>query len=45
MTVSSLAQVVPWVLSFGQHAKVLGPKELKDRVKEEIKIMSKAYNL
>ena len=45
MTVSSLAQVVPWVLSFGQHAKVIGPKELKDRVKEAIKIMSKAYNL
>jgi len=45
MTVSALDQVIPWVLSFGQRAKVIKPKELKDRVKEEIKIMSKTYNL
>ncbi len=45
MTVSALVQVVPWVLGFGQHAKVIKPKELKDRVKEEIKIMVETYNL
>ncbi|KMP10702.1 hypothetical protein UR09_05480 [Candidatus Nitromaritima sp. SCGC AAA799-A02] len=45
MTVSALDQVVPWVLSFGQRAKVLKPRELKDMVKEEIKIMSKTYKI
>ena len=45
MTVSALDQVVPWVLSFGQLAKVLKPQELKDMVKEEIQNMTKTYKL
>lgn len=45
MTVNALDQVVPWVLGFGQRAKVIKPKDLKDRIKEEVKIMAKAYNI
>lgn len=43
MTVSSLTQVVPWVLSFGKHAKVIEPPELKKSVYEEISAMAKHY--
>lgn len=45
MSVSALDQVVPWVLSFGQHAKVIKPKELKARVAAEINCMLQVYKL
>lgn len=39
--VGSLTELVRWVLSWGSQAKVLEPKELKDRVREEVRQMEK----
>jgi len=36
-------QVLSWVLSFGKAVKVLNPPELIEKVKEEIKKISKLY--
>jgi predicted DNA-binding transcriptional regulator YafY len=38
--VGRLEEVMRWVLSFGSHAKVLGPPELQRRVREEILAMA-----
>lgn len=38
--VGRLEEVLRWVLSFGSQAKVLGPKDLVDMVKNEVKAMS-----
>lgn len=45
MTVSALQQVIPWILSFGNHAKVIKPKELKDAIQAELKGLVASYNL
>jgi len=45
MTVGSLVQVVPWVLSYGALAKVIKPKELKIQIKEIIYYLSKQYGI
>ncbi len=45
MTLSSLDQVVPWVLSFGNKAKVIKPKELKHAILGELKGLANSYNL
>jgi predicted DNA-binding transcriptional regulator YafY len=45
MTVSALEQVLPWVLSFGNCAKVLKPKELKDSIQVELEGLAASYNL
>jgi proteasome accessory factor B len=34
LTLSSLHEIEPWVLSWGEHAKVLGPKELIKRLRD-----------
>jgi len=33
LELGSLEEVMPWVLSWGGHARVLEPKELAERVK------------
>lgn len=43
ITVNSLVEVKGWILNWGEHAKVLGPKELVDDMKAELKKMSKLY--
>ncbi len=35
-TARSMPEVVSWVLGFGAHAKVMGPKELKEKIKNEV---------
>lgn len=40
---SSLAQVTPWVLSFGMHAKAIEPPALVDRVRQELAAATAAY--
>jgi predicted DNA-binding transcriptional regulator YafY len=39
LSVSSLHEIEPWILSWGGHAKVLGPKELAERIKTAAKSM------
>jgi len=43
ITVNSLVEVKGWILNWGEHAKVLGPKKLVDDMKAELKKMSKLY--
>jgi predicted DNA-binding transcriptional regulator YafY len=40
---SSLAQVTPWVLSFGMQARAIEPPELVERVVKELSAASQAY--
>jgi len=42
-TLSSLEEVEGWVLSFGEHATVVEPRELKDRLKETAKKVQGKY--
>lgn len=42
-TAQSWVEVIAWVLSFGKHAKVLKPVELKKEVKETISEMKRLY--
>ncbi|MEP4079726.1 helix-turn-helix transcriptional regulator [Haloferula sp.] len=37
----ALEEVLRWVLSFGSKAKVMAPSELKEMVKEELRLMAK----
>jgi hypothetical protein len=43
MTVSSTAEVLWWVLSFGANVKVIHPKELRDEVKKQVATLSEIY--
>ncbi len=43
MIVSGLGEVKRWALSFGCHAKVLAPPELREEVEREIKEMAEKY--
>lgn len=43
MTLSSLAEVKSWVLSFGKHAKVTAPAELVKEIKEDVRKMRDLY--
>ncbi|MDA0904904.1 MAG: WYL domain-containing transcriptional regulator [Verrucomicrobia bacterium] len=43
ITVNSLVEIKGWLLNWGEHAKVLGPKELVSDMKEELKKMLKQY--
>lgn len=43
MRVAGLQDVLWWVLSFGSGARVLGPGELMERVREEVEGISNAY--
>jgi len=40
----SLEEIQRWLLSFGKHAKVLEPEELRERMLEEIKEMVSIYS-
>lgn len=41
--VSGLTEITQWVMSFGSHAKVLEPEELRNEIKEEIKKLKEIY--
>jgi len=36
MTISDITEVTPWVLGFGETAKVIEPTELRERVQSEL---------
>jgi len=44
MTLGALEEIERWVLSWGDHAKVLGPKPLIDSVGKRIRLMHRVYN-
>ena len=43
ITVCDLIEIKAWILSWGEHAKVIGPKELAEDIKEELDKMVKKY--
>ena len=45
LTLSSLHEIEPWVLSWGSHARVLGPKELIKKLLETAKHQMEQYSL
>lgn len=42
--INSLAEIEPWILSWGTHAKVLGPKKLVRKIKEIARMQQKVYS-
>lgn len=42
-TASSPAEVVSWVLSFGDHAELLAPEDLREELKRQIRGMGERY--
>ncbi len=44
MTLSSLNEIEPWVLSWGAHAYVLAPKELRRRLRDIARVQSTQYS-
>jgi proteasome accessory factor B len=42
--VASLENIVRWILSFGEHARILAPLELQERVRRTIGRMNYLYN-
>ena len=40
-----LAEIARWVLSYGEHAKVLRPKELRDRVAQSLSVALRSYRV
>lgn len=44
MEISSLWDILPWILSWGSEAKVLGPEELVEIVKKQVSAMTTVYN-
>ncbi|MBI3582194.1 MAG: WYL domain-containing protein [Nitrospinae bacterium] len=45
MTVGALEQLVPWVLSWGYRARVVGPMELVETIKKEIAELAGKYRV
>ncbi|MFH1066391.1 MAG: WYL domain-containing transcriptional regulator [bacterium] len=43
MTLGSLTEVKRWILSWGQHARVLSPNELIARLKKDAAVLSRYY--
>lgn len=43
MRLNNLEEVEKWVLSFGEHATVVEPKELKERVEKAAKMITAKY--
>ncbi len=41
--VDGLSEINGWVLSFGSGVEVLEPKELRDEIREEVKLLSELY--
>ena len=44
LELSSFAEIVPWILSWGEHAKALGPKELVKEVANVVKELGGVYD-
>ena len=42
--VSSMENIMRWILSFGEHARILAPLELQERVRRTISRMNYLYN-
>jgi predicted DNA-binding transcriptional regulator YafY len=42
--VSSLENIMRWILSFGEHARILAPLELQERVRRAVSRMNYLYN-
>ncbi len=42
--VNSMENIVRWILSFGEHARILAPLELQERVRRTISRMNYLYN-
>jgi predicted DNA-binding transcriptional regulator YafY len=42
--VSSMENIIRWILSFGEHARILAPLELQERVRRTIGKMNYLYN-
>jgi predicted DNA-binding transcriptional regulator YafY len=40
VTLSGLEEITRWILSWGSKARVLGPPELRKRIKDELKKMT-----
>lgn len=43
MKLGSLPEVERWILSWSHHVKVLQPKELRESIKERVKLLSEEY--
>ena len=43
LELSSLVEIVPWVLSWGEHAKAVAPKELVREVANVVKELGRVY--
>jgi hypothetical protein len=43
--VDGLDEIVWWVLSYGKHARVLRPKELVERMREQLGSAARQYDL
>jgi len=43
MTLGALEEIERWILSWGDHAKVLSPKALTDSVQKRVRSMQKLY--
>ena len=43
MELSSLVEIVPWILSWGIHARAVGPRELVEAVAGEVRELGRVY--
>jgi len=43
VTLGNLEEVERWILSWGNHARVIGPPELKQRIAETVTALSETY--
>jgi len=43
MQLNNLAEVERWILSWGEHATVVEPKELVSRVKQVVAVLGERY--
>jgi proteasome accessory factor B len=43
LTLGNLEEIERWILSWGRHAQVLAPPELKDRIAKTVSAMAGIY--
>ena len=43
LTLGNLEEVERWILSWGKHAQVLGPPELKERISKTVSALADTY--
>ena len=43
LELSSLVEIVPWILSWGEHARAVAPRELVQEVAEVVKELGRVY--